>query len=186
MKVLQGQTIFDIAVQSSGSAEAAYELALLNGVGLTDDLITGGDLIHAGIVSAEIAAYYASKQLMPATLMAQIIEGTLPVVLVGSLVSIENNTLKVLSGQTFFDLALQSSGNVEAAFELALLNELIVSDDLNAGHELTMTAIVNKQIANYYTNKNIKPATYITATTVLPENEGGIEFWAIETEFLVS
>ena len=40
MKVLQGQTIFDLAVQSSGSAEAAYELALQNGVGLTDDLIT--------------------------------------------------------------------------------------------------------------------------------------------------
>jgi hypothetical protein len=40
-KVLSGQTIIDMAVQELGDASRAFELAVLNGLSLTDDLSVG-------------------------------------------------------------------------------------------------------------------------------------------------
>ena len=94
--------------------------------------------------------------------------------------------MKVLQGQTLIDIAIQELGSAEGAYGLAALNGLSVTDELVPGLELQLPTVTNKSISDYYTNKGIKPATYITANTILPENEGGVEFWAIETEFLVS
>ena len=41
VKILDGQTISDIAVQALGDAERSMEVAYLNGMSLTDDLIAG-------------------------------------------------------------------------------------------------------------------------------------------------
>jgi hypothetical protein len=67
--------------------------------------------------------------------------------------------IKVLQGQTFFDIAIQELGSAEGAFELAVLNGLSVTDDLDPGQELQLPAVVNRSISEYYANKGIKPAT---------------------------
>ena len=67
MKALSGQTLFDIAIQSCGSAEAAFELAVLNGISVTDDLVPGQELVMPDVVNKNISTYYANKSLTPAT-----------------------------------------------------------------------------------------------------------------------
>ena len=75
MKTLQGQTIFDLAIQFSGSTEAAFDLAMSNSLNLTDDITPGTDITPTDILNKEIAAYYLAKNIQPATLEAQIITG---------------------------------------------------------------------------------------------------------------
>jgi len=182
MKAKDNQSLFDIALQSSGSVEAAFDMSLLNSIGITDDIVPGTELSPTDILNKEIAAYYLAKNIQPATLESQIITGSGSPVDVASLILVQNNTLKALSGQSIFDLAVQSSGSVEAAFDLALMNSIGLTDDIVPGINLTVASVVNKQIADYYKNKGIKPATYSETESGI----GGIEYWAIETEFLVS
>ncbi|HEY5509389.1 MAG TPA: hypothetical protein VIK29_11995 [Paludibacter sp.] len=182
LKALSGQTLFDIALQSAGSVDATFDLALMNSIGITDDIVPGVELTPTDILNKQVAAYYLVKQITPATLEAQIITGSGSPVDITSLSQAQNNSLKALSGQTLFDIALQSAGSVEAAFDLALMNSIGITDDVVPGLNLTVASVVNKQIADYYKNKGIKPATYSQTESGI----GGIEYWAIETEFIVS
>ena len=69
--VLNKQSLFDIAIQTAGSAEAAFALALANDKSLTDELIVGEPVIPSlgggGAFNRLIANYYDAKQLKPAT-----------------------------------------------------------------------------------------------------------------------
>ena len=67
MKVLENQTLLDIAIQALGAAEAAFDIALLNNLSITDTMIPGTELAMPAIVNTDIAAYYAAKGLRPAT-----------------------------------------------------------------------------------------------------------------------
>jgi len=69
--VLQGQSIFDIAVIYLGSAEGAYALAAFNGISVTDVLIPGQELELPPVVSRSIAEYYSNKGSQPATASEQ-------------------------------------------------------------------------------------------------------------------
>lgn len=68
----------------------------------------------------------------------------------------------VLQGQSLLDIAVQTCGSVEAAFDLAVANNLDIDDKLIAGQELDAVSTTDTQIVNYYKNRNIKPATSAT------------------------
>lgn len=94
----------------------------------------------------------------------------------------------ILHHQSLLDLAIQHTGSVENAFDLALQNNRSLTDDLEAGESIQLIAYgiqQNKDILNYYTAKNIQPAT---AVIILPEEERleGIGYWAISVDFKVS
>ncbi len=188
MRVLEGQSLFDIAIQSCGSAEAAFEFAVLNGVSLTDEVTI--ELSVPAVVDADIASYYANKGLQPATAAGIIPD--LIVMPVDSYISYESilqsDEVIVLEGQSFFDLATMYCGSPDVAYEFAELNEMAVTDEPEAGTRLKKPAVNNKQIAAYYADKALQPATattYISGGGELPSDEG-IGFWAIEIDFLVS
>jgi len=67
VRVLDNQSQFDIAIQCLGSAEAAIQLAFLNDVSVTDDLKAGRELELTDVVNKQIANYYTTKGLHPAT-----------------------------------------------------------------------------------------------------------------------
>lgn len=67
MKVRDNQSLFDISCQSLGSAEAAIQIALLNGISVTDDLPVAQNFELPSITNKAIVTYYANKGLMPAT-----------------------------------------------------------------------------------------------------------------------
>ena len=100
-------------------------------------------------------------------------------------------TITVLHNQSLLDLALQHTGTIESIFELSVLNEKSVTDDMVAGTPLNVppfsASARNKDILAYYTAKNIQPSTAFTKEDkqVLERLEG-ISIWAINLDFVVS
>jgi len=74
--------------------------------------------------------------------------------------------MKVLSRQSVFDLAIQQCGCIEAAFDIAQLNNISITDDLLPGQELLMPTAVDTKTATYYAINGITPATAIIGDTL--------------------
>jgi len=97
----------------------------------------------------------------------------------------------VLNGQSLFDIAVQSCGSAEAAFEIAALNDLPITADLNAGQEITAPNPSkggelprNAAVVNYYRTNGIVPATGLEAAAGSNRyvDEFYVEFNYIENE----
>jgi hypothetical protein len=91
----------------------------------------------------------------------------------------------VEQGQNMLDVALQHCGNTSAAFAIAKLNGLSLTDDLIAGSSLIIPDVVEPAMVQYLSDNNIVPAT---GTSLIGEVEapGGIDYMAIEVDFIVS
>lgn len=70
--------------------------------------------------------------------------------------------VRVVERQSLLDIAVVKCGGVEAAFELALLNGLGITDTISAATELQLPGVANKSIVSYYVTKGYNPATAIT------------------------
>lgn len=66
---------------------------------------------------------------------------------------------EVLNGQTLFDIALQYCGSVEAALDIAAMNDIAVTSYMRAGAFVALPGIKDKRVVAYYTNNSIKPAS---------------------------
>jgi hypothetical protein len=69
--------------------------------------------------------------------------------------------MKVSQGQSVIDIAIKGCGAVEDAIGVAIANSISVTDDLANGQELAIPDPSNKAVVNYYTNKNVNPATQV-------------------------
>lgn len=66
--VLNNQTLLDIAIQEYGTIEAVFELAMANGLGITDELTTGTKLkIIKAKEETEILGYYKQNTISLST-----------------------------------------------------------------------------------------------------------------------
>lgn len=63
--ILNGQSLFDIALESNGSALSAFEIALKNGISVTDYLETGKSLLKptSQFENKSVLSYFASKNI---------------------------------------------------------------------------------------------------------------------------
>ena len=92
----------------------------------------------------------------------------------------------VLERQSLIDIAIQCCGSAEAAYDIALLNNISITDELTAGRELNIPTAVNASVVSYYTQKGIKPATGITTEAENALIGEGIEYWALEYDFVIN
>ena len=95
----------------------------------------------------------------------------------------------VRNNQSLFDIALQTLGCTEAAFDIALINGISITDELLTGQILqipSMSDYTQRRNAEYYSINNILPATAITADIATTALEEGIEFWTVEYDLIVS
>jgi hypothetical protein len=69
-------------------------------------------------------------------------------------------TTMPLSGQSILDIALMTCGMVEAAYDIALANDIDITDNVE-GKLLVIPAELtkNKKVVEYYTINEVKPAT---------------------------
>lgn len=90
IKVLHNQTIFDIAIQYFGTIDAAYDIALLNDISITDVLPVIFELLlpDNDYGFNEVVNYYKSNRITPATadkdsylISEYIFSQTLPIIL---------------------------------------------------------------------------------------------------------
>lgn len=96
----------------------------------------------------------------------------------------------VLHNQSLLDFAIQHTGNVTNAFEIAIANGISISDDISSGSTLIIpdSVVMDVDIRNYYQSKAIQPATAITTSVIDGEPETqleGISYWAIYDDFIV-
>jgi hypothetical protein len=61
------------------------------------------------------------------------------------------------NNQTLLDIAIQYCGDAQAAFEIALLNDVSLNDSETI--TLEIPPAYNRRVVEYYYNNNIKPAT---------------------------
>lgn len=69
------------------------------------------------------------------------------------------NKIIVKNRQTLWDLALQHCGSANAAFSIARINNIVLTDMPTPGIELIMPIVVNKTVVNYYADNGIVPVT---------------------------
>jgi len=97
------------------------------------------------------------------------------------------NAVRVEPGQSLIDISLQHCGSVEALLELAQANGLSPTDTLTAGAAFATAAPSSRAVANLYAVNGIIPATAVTQAEELQTiADEGIEFWAIEEDFIIN
>lgn len=92
-----------------------------------------------------------------------------------------SNSITAGEGQSLFDIALITTGSCEAAWAIAVLNGISVTEELQAGQVVnTDIDIVNKGVHFYYINKGLQPAT---ADNSIVENVSRVFFEELSSEF---
>lgn len=65
--------------------------------------------------------------------------------------------------QSLLDIAIQEYGSVEAVVDIAMENDLSITDPLTPGQVILIPGDpIDSDIVTYYANRNIKPATAIS------------------------
>jgi hypothetical protein len=92
----------------------------------------------------------------------------------------------VLYGQTIIDIAIQELGDGNRAFELAQLNNISISDDLNAGQVIVVPDydLANRYLVQLFSNPSNKPASGDNLSSGVLADVG-IGYWALEVDFVV-
>jgi len=67
MRVLERQSLLDIAMQYCGDASAAFAIAVLNGISASDGLIVDSELLLPDVIDSDVVKYYINNDIQPAT-----------------------------------------------------------------------------------------------------------------------
>lgn len=93
-----------------------------------------------------------------------------------------------LHNQTLLDIAIRHCGTVEAVVDIAILNNISITDDLIPGQIILIPDkdYGNQEVINYFNANKIDPATALTDEHIeLTEGNSGIGFWEIGNNFIV-
>jgi hypothetical protein len=158
-KVKSGQTFFSISIQETGSVSNAYRIALANNRNVTDQLISGEDLIiPEGLPITKKDSFSFDVEV------------------------VQVSKIKVLALQTFMDIAIQYTGSVKNAYPIALANKRNVTDRLITSEFLILPIalkLADKEV-QYYNLRKIKPATGIV------KRRASLEDYMFPLEFPIS
>lgn len=93
--------------------------------------------------------------------------------------------INVLKGQSFFDIAIQETGDIANVYAIANANDISITDELTAGQDILIPddVVINKKVISYYRSLGFKPASGIIKEIETPQ---GIGFWSIGNDFKVS
>lgn len=92
----------------------------------------------------------------------------------------------VYQGQNFIDKVLETTGSDENAFEMSLLNNVSITDDVIIGEELKVTPVTLKGIVRIFEPNN-RPTSGILNAFESGQEPGlsGIGSMIIENNFIV-
>ncbi len=91
----------------------------------------------------------------------------------------------VLHNQNLFDISIQENGNVQTVFELALLNEISITENIQPAQkiEVVKSDLLVPELVDYFINRQQKVATGSVDT--LEIRPTGIGYMIIENNFIV-
>ncbi|MGV8814737.1 MAG: hypothetical protein ACOH2D_11575 [Gelidibacter sp.] len=87
-------------------------------------------------------------------------------------------------GQSFLDKVTQYTGSIDNALEMAVLNNLSITDPLVIGDIVKATAVTNKIVHGFFNPFN-EPATALTYEAIAEIDNAGIGEMIIESTFIV-
>ena len=152
-------TQLDRLITQYQTVQGWFDVALLNGIGITDDIANSVVLVMPDNDYDVVAIQVQT----PADLG-----------IIGKQAKKKN--------QTPIDFFLQNSGDMQAVIQMALLNGIGITDDIADGSEL-FAQVFSKDVVNYFKKGVVDIVTITPATeTILV----GIGYMQIETSFKVS
>jgi len=96
--------------------------------------------------------------------------------------------ITVLNNQSLIDVAIRHCGTVEAVLDIAILNNVGITQELVPGQilELPNKDYGYQEVVNYFEINKKEPATSLTEENkAIVEGDSGIGFWIIEDNFIV-
>ncbi len=100
-------------------------------------------------------------------------------------------TITAIDRQTLFDIALEVWGRAELAYDLALANDLTLSDEVTANTVLLIPTVdgisgairrkTDRAVVSAYALNGITPATAASQDEIDELNPEGISYWYIKT-----
>lgn len=94
--------------------------------------------------------------------------------------------VKAQDRQSLIDIALQTSGGMEAAMALAIEHDIPVSEQLAPDAVLETVAPTDRLVLGRYQARDVRPATELSPADLEAVPYGGIGFMGIEMDFIVS
>ena len=96
-------------------------------------------------------------------------------------------TNNILYGQTLLDMTIQELGDLERLFELAVDNDVAITDDLETETQLIVgdADSTKRSLVLLFSNPASRPASADVAGEVISKFEG-IGYWYIDNDFIVS
>jgi len=91
----------------------------------------------------------------------------------------------VLDRQSLCDIALETSGAIEAVLALAMRHDIAVSESLDAGAEFETAAVIDREVAARYAARGARPATGVTPAEAEACPFGGVGYMGVEYDFRV-
>ena len=91
----------------------------------------------------------------------------------------------VTQGQNILDKAMEMTGSIEGAFDIALMNGVSITDDRKIGDEICAGEILTSVVVAIFKNRPLSTSLTVSDKELL-NNPCGIEFWVIEGDFVVS
>lgn len=89
-----------------------------------------------------------------------------------------NKSVRIMERQSLLDIALQECGNIEAAFDIALINKLSVTDYVPLFLvEIPQDTEVDEKVLNYYTSLSLRPATSPVLEVDLSDEYVDDDYW---------
>lgn len=86
-------------------------------------------------------------------------------------------------GQWLGDIAVREAGSIEVVVEMAIKNDVSITDKMNVGSFQQKPSPANRRVMNYYNINNIYPAT---ATELDGRSFSGIGYMAVDITFIIS
>lgn len=75
VKIYNNQNLLDIAIQTTGGLDALFEIAMDNGISISEQLVSGVELkIKQSATNAVVLNYYNRNKILPATAGSEIKE----------------------------------------------------------------------------------------------------------------
>ena len=93
---------------------------------------------------------------------------------------------EIAKGQTLFDMAVQHCGEASAAFDIAALNNLSLTDTPQAGTMLLLPNPSKPKVVDALAAHGVLPACAVEASTWERIEPMGVGFWRIGYTFVIS
>lgn len=90
----------------------------------------------------------------------------------------------VYQGQSFLDKVLETTGSIDNAFEMSIVNGICITDDVVIGEELKATSVTVKAAVSIF-NEKMRPSTGLRKTDESFVGNLGIGKMIIGKNFIV-